>query len=318
MTAPTPDRADARPLPVDGDVRLGVQVVVFQNPLAQLERLAGAIAAAVRALRNEMGLARVEVRWGDCSPSPVFDDSSEDAIRRALDGTADEVSFTFFDANLGSAGGSNALAAERDDDLIWILNPDTYPAPNSALELVRAVSQPGVAIGEGRQIPVEHPKWYDPATGDTSWVAAACLMVRRTAFDEVGGFDDRFFPLYCDDVDLSWRLRFAGWRVVHVPRAVVFHDKRPDTDGGVRWSPTEARSNALARLWLYRRYGRPDLEAELLDGFDRSGDATLVGVAAEFRARVAAGDAPVPLHGAESVAQFVDGQYAPRRFAYRA
>jgi GT2 family glycosyltransferase len=53
--------------------------------------------------------------------------------------------------------------------------------------------------------------------------AAACLMVRRRAFDAVGGMDERFFPAWFEDVDLCRRLRQAGWQIVLVPDAPFPH-----------------------------------------------------------------------------------------------
>jgi hypothetical protein len=301
-----------------GPGTLGIQVVVYQNPVPQLRRLAGAIAATVRVARTECGLTDVAVRWGDCSPEPVIDETGLAHLLEALEGAVDHVTYTFFDANLGSAGGSNELAKLGTEGRLWVLNPDTYPSPTCAAELLRAIDGPDVAAAEARQIPVEHPKAYDLATGDTGWASGACLMLDRSAFDGVGGFGARYFPLYCDDVDLSWRLRLSGHRAVHVPTAVVFHDKRPDADGGVRWSPHEARSSTLARLWLYRRYDRPDLEASLAETLERSDDPDQRSIAAEYRSMVASGDAPAVLDGASAVAEFVDGQYAPRRFEYTA
>ncbi|MFZ9015740.1 MAG: hypothetical protein ACO23O_01950 [Ilumatobacteraceae bacterium] len=300
-----------------GDVSLAVQVVIFQNPVAQLRRLAAAIGATIRIARSERGLGEVAVRWGDCSPEPVLDDEVGAHLARLV-GDGVDVSTTWFGANLGSGGGSNALAALGDEDRLWVLNPDTYPAPSCASELLAAVEPRDVAAADARQLPIEHPKSYDPTTGDTGWVSGACMMIDRVAFDAVGGFDDHFFPLYCDDVDLSWRLRLGGGRTVHAPRAVVFHDKRPDADGGVRWSPHEARSSTLARLWLTRRYGRPDLTAELVTALERSTDDVQRSIAHEFRTREAAGDVPEVVSGAADVAHFVDGQYAPRRFSYLA
>lgn len=295
---------------------LAVQVVIFENPVAQLRRLAAAVSATTAAARSEGLVGRVVVRWGDCSPRPVVAERDLADIRALLVDVVDDVSYTHFEANLGSAGGSNALAALGSEELVWVLNPDTYPSPTCVTELVRALGGDSVAAAEARQIPIEHPKAYDPVTGDTGWAAGACLLLDREAFRAVNGFDERFFPLYCDDVDLSWRLRLAGYRVVHVPSAVVFHDKRPHADGGVRWSPHEARSSTLARLWLYRRYGRPDLETDLVEGLERSADPAEREVAAEYRKRVAVGDVPATLADAARVAEFVDGQFAPLRFVY--
>lgn len=311
-----PDRHDAE-RHAEGGPSLAVQVVVYRNPAAQLRRLAAAIGATVRNARDEIGLGTVAVRWGDCSPEPVLDEALG-AELAALVGDRIVSSTVWFGANLGSGGGSNALAALGSEDRLWVLNPDTYPAPGCATELLRAVEPDSVAAADARQIPIEHPKAYDIETGETSWVSGACMMIDRAAFDAVGGFDDRFFPLYCDDVDLSWRLRLAGRRVVHEPSAVVFHDKRPDIDGGVRWSPHEARSSTLARLWLTRRYGRPDLTAALLASLESSADDEQRSIAREYRDREATGDVPDSDGRVADVAYFVDGQYAPRRFSYRA
>ncbi|KJR40273.1 Glycosyl transferase, family 2 domain protein, partial [Candidatus Magnetoovum chiemensis] len=51
--------------------------------------------------------------------------------------------------------------------------------------------------------------------------AASCL-VRRDAFDEVGGFDSKFF-MYHEDVDLGWRLRLKGYRIKYIPQSIVYH-----------------------------------------------------------------------------------------------
>lgn len=57
---------------------------------------------------------------------------------------------------------------------------------------------------------------------EAGWLSGACVLVRRTAFDEVGGFDPRYF-MYFEDVDLGKRLGGAGWTNLHVPASVVTH-----------------------------------------------------------------------------------------------
>jgi GT2 family glycosyltransferase len=64
------------------------------------------------------------------------------------------------------------------------------------------------------------PDVRDPKTVD--WVSGACMLVRRSAFDAVGGFDEGFF-LYWEDADLCRRLREAGWRTVYQPKVAVRH-----------------------------------------------------------------------------------------------
>ena len=54
------------------------------------------------------------------------------------------------------------------------------------------------------------------------WVSGACMLVRRSAFDEVGGFDPRYF-LYWEDADLCRRLRARGYEIRYVPAAAAVH-----------------------------------------------------------------------------------------------
>jgi N-acetylglucosaminyl-diphospho-decaprenol L-rhamnosyltransferase len=64
----------------------------------------------------------------------------------------------------------------------------------------------------------------EPSERPVGWLSGSCLLVRRAAFDEVGGFDERYF-MYVEDVDLGDRLRKAGWLNVYVPSAEVLHHK---------------------------------------------------------------------------------------------
>jgi N-acetylglucosaminyl-diphospho-decaprenol L-rhamnosyltransferase len=57
---------------------------------------------------------------------------------------------------------------------------------------------------------------------DVEWGGGACMLVRRSAFDAVGGFDERFF-MYYEDMDLCHRLRDAGHRLLYMPAASAVH-----------------------------------------------------------------------------------------------
>ncbi len=88
-------------------------------------------------------------------------------------------SYLEFKENTRHARGHHILASRQiepdKDEIIVLANPDTYLAPSSLAKLVTAIEDKGVAIAEARQIPLEHPKVFDLATGDTPW-ASGCLM----------------------------------------------------------------------------------------------------------------------------------------------
>ena len=62
-----------------------------------------------------------------------------------------------------------------------------------------------------------------PRPRAVEWITGACLLVRRAALEEVGGFDERFF-MYCEDKDLCARLWKAGYSVEYEPSIVCEHE----------------------------------------------------------------------------------------------
>ncbi|MFA8449820.1 MAG: glycosyltransferase family 2 protein [Bacteroidales bacterium] len=54
------------------------------------------------------------------------------------------------------------------------------------------------------------------------WATGACLMVRSEAFYEAGGFDDDFFA-HMEEIDLCWRMKHLGYKIMYVPNSRVFH-----------------------------------------------------------------------------------------------
>jgi hypothetical protein len=292
---------------------LRVQSVLFGHRLEQLWRLLRGLDAAARALL-ESGLAgSVEWAMGDSSDGPILGEPDVLAMNEATS-SLDAVTYEFFAANLGSSGGQNRLAIDHRSDMLLVLNPDTYPAPNALVELVRALDEPGVGIAEARQIPLEHPRAYDERTGETSWASGFCMLLDRPVFDELGGFDDSHFLLHCDDVDLSWRARRAGNRVVTAPRAAVFHDKRPAHGDSWPAPDSEVYHSALGRLTRARRWDRADIVEETERAIELEGTAIQRDALEEFRARTADGRAPQPEPDPAEIAQFIDGEYARHRF----
>jgi GT2 family glycosyltransferase len=155
--------------------------------------------------------------------------------------------------NLGFGRGHNANVARGSAPFVLLINQDCVLEPGVLEALLeRAHADPDdVAAWELRQIPYEHPKTYDPVTLETVWVSGAAVLVRRAAFEAVGGFDPRIF-MYGEDVDLSWRLRAAGWRLLYQPKLAVIHHTYRQA-GEVK--PLQVFGGVFASLCLRARYG---------------------------------------------------------------
>ncbi|MEP6702236.1 MAG: glycosyltransferase [Betaproteobacteria bacterium] len=134
------------------------------------------------------------------------------------------VDFVASEHNRGFGGGHNLLLQRGTADYVLLLNQDVVLEPGALQILLdeAIADNEQVAAWEMRQIPYEHPKSYDPATGDAPWVSGAAVLWRGQALREAGGFEPRIF-MYGEDVDLSWRLRAKGWRLRYVARAAVQH-----------------------------------------------------------------------------------------------
>lgn len=156
--------------------------------------------------------------------------------------------------NNGFARGMNLLSRQGTADFMFLLNPDTE-LESACLEklLARAESDPEIGVCEARQTPREHPKAFDPDNGETTWCSGAAALIRRTAFEEVGRFDERLYFMYCEDVDLSWKMWLKRWKCVYVRDAVVRHFTQDLAPGKRR-----TRENYFSfrnSLFLFYRFG---------------------------------------------------------------
>ena len=71
--------------------------------------------------------------------------------------------------------------------------------------------------------------WDHATVLDVDWVSGAALMIRRELLEKTGGFDEEFY-MYCEDMDLGYRAKQHGWKVMYFPDAIVTHAKGRSSD----------------------------------------------------------------------------------------
>lgn len=292
-----------------------VAIVLYENSLEEVWRCLRALHRSAEHALNDLQLPLVAVRIsiGDCSNQPLIGRDDLQAIRGAVDSRI-AVHYSWFGRNLGHSAGSNTLADQAPEDALLFFNPDTYAAPNLVATLISAMRSADIAAVDARQVPCEHPKWFDPVVGDQSWASGACLLVRTPFFREIDGFDANTFPSYVNDVDLSWRLRLHSGRVVHEPKAVVFHDKRLNKRAEVHPTSIEMHEGLLGRLLLATKYDRDDIVTQTVDLVQEHGTTEQRRAVREFERRRNGEQLPQRIADASTVAEFTDGEYGRRRF----
>lgn len=100
------------------------------------------------------------------------------------------------------------------------LQPSCYKFPNPARALCEHTLL--TAAFPNHRLLGDYRTWPHDVEREVEFVIGACMMVRRSAIDEVGMFDENFF-MYSEETDWCRRFRNAGWAVAFVPGAEVVH-----------------------------------------------------------------------------------------------
>jgi N-acetylglucosaminyl-diphospho-decaprenol L-rhamnosyltransferase len=248
-----------------GDMALSVVIVTHDS--------AGHIGEVLMALAPQLA--------GDDEVILVDNASADDTVAIAI-GALPAVQVRETGANLGFSPACNIGVARSSGALILLLNPDCVPQPG-CLAALRATGaeRPGwgawqavVLLEDGTRVNtagnvvhflgiswaggLEEPlAALPPAPHSVAFGSGAALVVRREAWAQAGGFEDRFF-MYCEDLDLCLRLRLLGWDIGVTPAARVLHDYA-FAKGGYKWFYLERN-----RWWtVLGTYPRPLLLAVL-------------------------------------------------------
>lgn len=164
--------------------------------------------------------------------------------------------------NIGFGQGHNSNLVRAKSPFFLVTNVDlTFEKETLTTllgEALRDVEE--VAQWECRQKPFEHPKHYNPVTGDTAWCSSACALFRTSALQAVNGYEPRLF-MYGEDVELSYRLRDHGYRLRYIPKATVWHYTYEEA---AQVKPMQFLGSTYANVLLRCRFGS---KRQVLSGF---------------------------------------------------
>ena len=216
----------------------------------------------------------------------VVDNASPDDTAAALEGL--DVDLVRAPGNDGFAAGCNVGVPRGDAPYVLLLNPDAAIGADGLAPLVEVLEQdpqaglaaPRIIEDDGslafsqRRFPRlrstyaqalfahrlwPQASWTDEvirdeaayrAAGSPDWVSGACMLIRRSALERLGGLDAAFF-LSSEDIDLCARVREAGWDVRFVPAAIARH-----TGGASRPSEELLPVLAASRVLYARKHPR--------------------------------------------------------------
>jgi GT2 family glycosyltransferase len=177
----------------------------------------------------------------------VVDNASTDGSARLPSEIASRVQLFRNSENIGYAAALNQAAALSHGDVLVFCNMDMVAEPGWLEPLLEVLSDhpnagavnPLIMLEDGQHVNAagqtihvtglgfnrglgESPSRYGTEAFEVSGIQGAVFAMRRTVFDEVGGLDTAGF-LYHEDVNLSWVLRLAGYRLWCAPRSRVRH-----------------------------------------------------------------------------------------------
>jgi len=234
-------------------------------------------------------LASIEAARGDIAAEVVvIDNASSDGSADAAEAAGVRLIRNATNRYLSPAW--NQGAAETDSPFLLFLNPDTEWFHGTLADLVAVAranphagivgpmlrNPDGTVYPSGRRFPslanavghafvspitrdnrftrrYEMEGWDRTTERQVDWVSGACMLVPRSAFDEMRGFDEGF-PLYAEELDIATRLRDAGWSVVFTPAVEVIHAVGISTGGNRR--PHRLVVMHSASLYRYYRLHR--------------------------------------------------------------
>lgn len=173
----------------------------------------------------------------------VADDASTDDSVAFLKENYPQIKVVVHKKNQRFAAACNSGVKAATGKIVVLLNNDVSPELGFLKPLIRHFKDPevfavgckekdikdgeivhsGRGLGEFKRGFLVHWRAKDQNKADTLWATAGSMAVDREKWLNLGGMDTLFRPAYWEDIDLSWRARKKGWRVLFEPRSIVNH-----------------------------------------------------------------------------------------------
>jgi GT2 family glycosyltransferase len=236
-----------------------------------------------------------------CYELIVVDNDSPDDVSSRLAASTENVRIVRNRKNFGFGPACNQGAAYARGEFLVFLNSDAlvhagWLAP--LLDTARGNRRIGAvgplflnhdgsvqeagALLSGDALTGAYGAGHPPASADldrpraVDYVSAACLTVRRLAFDEIGGFDPIYVPAYYEDVDLCLTLASRGYLTMFEPRSVVTHVHGWSAEKSVDASVMARNRAIFARRWSHILASRPLTTSDGVKSIIASRDAPLL------------------------------------------
>lgn len=188
----------------------------------------------------------------------VVDNASQDGSVEAIQSAFPSVRILANDLNSGFGTANNQAMTQAKGEFLLLLNSDAFPDPHAIPTLIsylQAHSDVGVvgprllnedgslqlscfrfpspircwlenlwlsALFHRHSLLGDYRRWSHDQERLVESITGACMLVRRKVYEQVGGFDERFF-MYSEETDWQRRIADAGWKIAFTPDAVVTH-----------------------------------------------------------------------------------------------
>ena len=184
----------------------------------------------------------------------LADNNSTDGSKEWVTEQFPQVKIAAFDGNYGYTGGNNRALPFASKEILLFLNNDVEVTPDWLHGLNSAFDNETVGASQPKMLAYNEPEYFEYAgaaggyldrlgypfcrgrilfsyekdegqydnPAELTWASGAALAIRKKLFEELGGFDEDF-EFHMEEIDLCWRLRNRGFKILFAPTSTVYH-----------------------------------------------------------------------------------------------